>query len=163
MVLPLINQTSHLPSLKRRRFATEQYTQYSQHLTNLTQLLTTALNTVAADRASLEKKAKATPVKQGLTVHYGEPRHWEFRLSHPLARTLFFLLQDLVQLDEQWAAYAWNAEAGKGITPDFLLHSELNLYEQWQQERLQWVRELSKECRLHLKTLRQALSQPRAA
>lgn len=149
---PLVNQLSYLPGKLRRRIRPERY---AQLLTDLAQLVAAGVETVAAHRAALEARQNTTPVKPTVAVHYGEPRRWEIRLSHPMARDLFRLWHDLVTADEEWALYAWNAEVGKKITPEFLLHSEVANYEKWQQEQLNWVQQLSKDIRAHLKQLRQ--------
>lgn len=150
---PLVNQLSYLPGKLRRRTRPERYTQL---LADLEQLVAAGVETVAAQRAALEARQNTTPVKPTVAVRYGEPRPWEIRLSHPMARDLCRLWHDLVKLDEEWALYAWNTEVERQITPEFLLHSEVANYEKWQQEQLDWVQQLSKDIRAHLKQLRQA-------
>jgi len=150
-LVPLINQMSYLP-FKRRR----QVLHYETLMADLSQFIDAALETVIADRTAVEKRFNNQTVNHMVAVHFGSPKRYSIRLSHPLAQGLFALLHELVRADEQWAVLAWNAEAGKPIGPDFLSQGELAVYEKWQQAQLAWTQEFARTIRNHLKQLRQA-------
>lgn len=159
IILPVINHLSYQSFKLRRHVPPEQFEQAMQ---NIAQLVASALETAAADKAVLEQKIAAHTPDQTVTVQYGRTRHWHVRLATPLARALYLLLHDLVKLDEQWTAFAWNSEVNKHITRDFLLDSELARLERWQHAKLVWAQQLCQAIRAQLKALRQA-AQPQAA
>lgn len=148
---PAASQLSSLPDLSKRCLPASQF---EAMMAELTEIVLKAYHALEADRAALAKRQAETKIESPLNLRFGPELKKSCRCYHPLAQVLFRMLRDLIELDERWCAFAWNADLAHTVTsPE---QSEFEAYTTIQAEWIARVKQLGLEIRLRIKKLRES-------